>query len=86
MENEWIKIKRDESGNATEEYLNDIFNNLPVVVCCFIGKDRSKLYYNMVGKYLDMQHNRNDIKTNVNYKYYLKIKKLDYGQRQDNNI
>lgn len=38
MENEWIKIKRDESGNATEECLNDIFNNLPVVVCCFIGK------------------------------------------------
>ena len=80
MEDEWIEIKRDESGNATEECLNDIFNNLPVVVCCFIGKDRSKLYYHMVGKYLDMKHNRNDIKTNINYKYYLKIKKLDYGK------
>ena len=78
MEDKWIEIKRDKLGNATEECLNDIFNNLPVVVCYFIGKDRSKLYYNMVGKYLDMQHNRNDIKTNINYKYYLKIKKFDY--------
>lgn len=78
MEDKWIEIKRDKLGKATEECLNDIFNNLPVVVCYFIGKDRSKLYYNMVGKYLDMQHNRNDIKTNINYKYYLKIKKFDY--------
>ena len=76
MENEWIEIKRDESGNATEECLNDIFNNLPVVVCCLIGKDRSKLYYNMVGKYLDMQHNREDIRTNTGYTHYLPIPKL----------
>lgn len=73
---QWLPIDRDENGYTTEECLDRIFNNLPCVVCS--QTEGGYKYYNMVGKYLDMQHNRNDIKTNINYKYYLKIKKFDY--------
>lgn len=79
MEN-WIKIQRDKSGNATEDCLNDIFNNLPVIVCSYVNRDKSKLYYNLVGECLDMMHNRNDIKADANYRYYLKIKKFNNGK------
>lgn len=67
----WIKIDRDENGFATEECLDKIFNNLPCAVC--LQTEGGYKYYNFVNKYLDMCHNREDIRTNTGYTHYLPI-------------
>lgn len=71
----WIKIDRDENGFATEECLDKIFSNLPCVVCS--QTEKGYKYYNMVGEYFDMMHNREDIRTNTGYTNYLPIPKLE---------
>lgn len=71
----WIKIDRDENGFATEECLDRIFNNLPCAVC--YQTEGGYKYYNMVSEYLDMGHNREDIRTNTAYTHYLPMPKLE---------
>lgn len=71
----WIKIDRDENGLATVECLDKIFNNLPCVVCS--QTEGGYKYYNMVGEYFDMMHNREDIRTNTGYTHYSPIPKLE---------
>lgn len=45
----WIKIDRDKNSFATKEGLDNIFNNLPCVVCSQSGGGKGYKYYNMVG-------------------------------------
>lgn len=71
---QWLTIDRDEDGLATVECLDKIFNNLPCVVCS--QTEGGYKYYNMVGEYFDMMHNREDIRTNTGYTHYLPIPKL----------
>lgn len=71
----WIKIDRDENGFATEECLDRIFNNLPCAVC-FQTEGGYKSYF-FVNKYLDLAHNREDLRTNTSYTHYLPIPKLE---------
>ena len=72
---QWLPIDRDENGYTTEECLDRIFNNLPCVVCS--QTEGGYKYYNMVGEYFDMTHNREDIRTNTGYTHYLPIPKLE---------
>ena len=72
---QWLPIDRDESGFATEECLDKIFNNLPCAVCS--QTEGGYKYYNFVNEYLDMCHNRKDIRTNTCYTHYLPIPKLE---------
>lgn len=72
---EWIEIKRDKDGFATEECLDKIFQNLPCVVIS--QTEGGYKYYNMVGKYFDMHHNREDLRTNKGYTHYLPIPKVE---------
>ena len=72
---QWLPIDRDENGIATEECLDRIFNNLPCAVCS--QTEGGYKYYNMVGEYFDMVHNREDIRTNTGYTHYLPILKLE---------
>ena len=67
----WLPIDRDENGFATEECLDRIFNNLPCAVCS--QTEGGYKYYNMVGEYFDMMHNREDLRTNTSYTHYLPI-------------
>ena len=67
----WLPINRDENGFATEECLDKIFNNLPCAVCS--QTEGGYKYYNFVNEYLDMWHNREDIRTNTGYTHYLPI-------------
>ena len=53
---QWLPIDRNENGFATEECLDRIFNNLPCAVCS--QTEGVYKYYNMVGEYFDMMHNR----------------------------
>lgn len=69
----WLPIDRDENGFATEECLEKIFNNLPCVVCS--QTEGGYKYYNMVGEYFDMMHNREDLRTNTGYTHV----KFSYG-------
>lgn len=68
---QWLPIDRDENGFATEECLEKIFNNLPCAVCS--QTEGGYKYYNFVNEYLDMWHNREDIRTNTGYTHYLLI-------------
>lgn len=72
---QWLPIDRDENGYATEECLDRIFNNLPCVVCS--QTEVGYKYYNMAGEYFDMNHNREDLRTNTGYTHYLSIPKLE---------
>lgn len=72
---EWIKIERDKDGFATEECLAVMFNNLPCAVCS--QTKGGYKYYNMVGEYSDMFHNREYIRTNTGYTHYLPIPTLE---------
>ena len=72
---DWIKIDRDENGFATDNCLEKIFNNLPCAVCS--QTEGGYKYYNMVGEYFDMLHNREDLRTNTGYTHYLPIPKLE---------
>lgn len=72
---DWLPIDRDENGFATEECLDKIFNNLPCAVCS--QTEGGYKYYNFVNEYLDMWHNREDIRTNTGYTHYLPIPKLE---------
>lgn len=71
----WIKIDRDKNGFATEECLDKIFNNLPCAVCS--QTKGGYKYYNFVNEYLDMCHNRKDIRTKTGYTHYLPVPKLE---------
>ena len=71
----WLPIDRDENGFATEECLDRIFNNLPCAVCS--QTEGGYKYYNFVSEYLDMWHNREDLRTNTGYTHYLPIPKLE---------
>lgn len=71
-EMKWQPIDRDENGFATKECLDRIFNNLPCAVC-----SQTEGVYNFVNEYLDMWHNREDIRTNTGYTHYLSIPKLE---------
>lgn len=71
----WIKIDRDANGFATEECISRIFNNLPCAVCC--QTEGGYKYYNLVNEYLDMMHNREEVRTNTGYTHYLPIPKLE---------
>lgn len=71
---QWQPIDRDEDGFATKECLDKMFNNLPCAVCS--QTEGGYKYYNMVGEYFDMVHNREDIRMNTGYTYYLPIPKL----------
>ena len=71
----WQPIDRDENGFATDECLDKIFNNLPCAVCS--QTEGGYKYYNMVGEYFDMMHNREDLRTNKGYTHYLPIPKLE---------
>ena len=68
---EWIKIDRDDNGFATEECLDRIFNNLPCAVC--LQAECGYRHYCFVNEYLDMWHNREDVRTNTAYTHYLPI-------------
>lgn len=71
----WLPIYRNENGIATDECLDDIFNNLPCAVCS--QTEGGYKYYNMAGEYFDMLHNREDLRTNTGYTHYLQIPKLE---------
>lgn len=72
---QWLPIDRDENGFATEKCLDRIFNNLPCAVCS--QTEGGYKYYNMVGEYFDMMHNREDLRTNKGYTHYLPIPKVE---------
>ena len=71
----WLPIDRDENGFTTEECLDRIFNNLPCAVCS--QTEGGYKYYNFANEYLDMWHNREDIRTNTAYTHYLPMPKLE---------
>ena len=75
----WLPIDRDENGFATEECLDRIFNNLPCAVCS--QTEGGYKYYNFVNEYLDMCHNREEIRNNTGYTHYLPIPKYEYKCR-----
>ena len=71
----WIKIDRDENGFATEECLDKIFQNLPIV-----------LHHNKMGGGYDVLNPQNEslklylrklMKTSNTYTHYLPIPKLE---------
>ena len=72
---QWIKIDRDKNGFATEECLDKMFSNLPIVVM-FNLYDGRKVYEGIsetdyVGDW------RGDIDRDTNYTHYLPIPKLE---------
>lgn len=71
----WIKIDRDENGFATEECLEKVFNNLPVL-----------LRHTQMGGGYDVLNPKNEglkqwfrdkLKSNQTYTHYLPIPKLE---------
>ena len=71
----WIKIARDENGFVTEECLDKMFQNLPIV-----------LHHNKMGGGYDVlnpqnenfkQWLRDNLKSNQVYTHYLPIPKLE---------
>lgn len=71
----WLPIDRDENGFVTEECLDKIFNNLPVV-----------LRHTKMGGGYDVLNPKNEIlkqsfrdilKSNQNYTHYFLIPKLE---------
>ena len=71
----WIKIDRDENGFATEECLDMMFSNLPIVLSYKLIDGR-KVYEGISDTdYIDSW--RGDIDRDVCYTHYLQIPKLE---------
>jgi hypothetical protein len=74
-------MRLQKTSKAIETISPTEINAMYRTVYRLIGKDFSKYkdeeYYNMVGKYFDMMHNREDLRTNTGYTHYLQIPKLE---------
>lgn len=70
---EWIEIKRDKDGFATEECLNEMFKNELIVVA---RSERNRVYYDVI-KLENQEYWRGEIEINTIYTHYLPIPKVE---------
>lgn len=70
--NDWIEIKRDKSGFATEKCLNEMFENALIIVA---RSERNRVYYDVI-KWEDQEDWRGEIDRNSRYISYLPIPKV----------
>lgn len=70
MITEWIEIRRDKNGFATEECLNKMFENALIIVA---RSERNRVYYDVIEKE-NQDDWRGEIDRNIRYTHYLPIK------------
>ena len=69
---QWIEIKRDKDGFATEECLNEMFDNALVIVA---RSECYRVYYEVI-EWEDQEDWRGEIDRDIRYTHYLPIPKV----------
>lgn len=69
MITEWIEIKRDKNGFATEESLNKMFENELIIVA---RSELYRVYYDVIKREKQVEW-RGEIDRNIRYTHYLPI-------------
>lgn len=67
--NDWIEIKRDKDGFATEKCLNEMFENTLIVVA---RNQRNRVYYDVI-KRENQEYWRGEIEIDKIYTHYMII-------------
>lgn len=67
--NEWIEIKRDKQGFATEECLNEMFDNALIIVT---RNEFYRVYYDVI-KRENKKDWKNKIIKDLRYTHYLPV-------------
>lgn len=67
----WRKIERDKDGFATEECLDEMFTNIPIVI-----RDRDKEHY-VIEEAADKEGWRGDLESHPFYTHWLKLPKFE---------
>lgn len=70
---DWIKIKRDKDGFATEDCLDMMFTSLPIVVA---EQSDGSILYHAICELNSLDGWRGEIDRDIDYIYYLPISKL----------
>ena len=68
----WKEIKRDKDGFATEECLNEMFENALIAVA---RSEHNRVYYEVI-KLEDQEDWRGEIDRDIRYTHYLPIPKV----------
>ena len=71
---DWIKIKRDKDGFATEDCLDMMFTSLPIVVAELYPN--GSILYHAICDLDSLDGWRGEIDRDIDYIYYLTISKL----------